>query len=310
MRVYVTGIEGMLGSAIAYVHERRGDEVFGCDVWKMKSRHPKIDIRRYPQLADHIEVIKPDRVYHCAAMLGVQNTEQHPDLCRQINEDGTANVARACRAAKVKELIFLSSSEVYGNGYDFKPFSEDSGLLGDNVYAESKKRGELIVLGHAHHMKVVITRMFNCFGLFQVKQFFIPKAIDMILHRRKVPIYGSFDNKRSYLLSHDAAQHVVDVADKAATREIVNVAHPTAYTLGEVYDLLSAACGGGVGASLRTGEYDDRPVTRDVPNRLAVIHKLQAYSNHTPVPLPEAIKFVVSRADTLRDDWDYERTVI
>lgn len=310
MRVYITGIEGMLGSAIAYQHMRAGDEVFGCDIWKADSKYPKIDIRKYPQLFDDIDTVKPDRVYHCAAMLGVQNTEQNPEVCKQINEDGTANVAEASRRAKVKELVFLSSSEVYGHGYDFKPFSEDSGLLGDNVYAESKKKGELIVRGHADKMKVVVTRMFNCFGLFQVKQFFIPKAIGLCLSKRRVPIFGSLDNRRSYLLSYDAAQHVIDVANRAGNKEVVNVAHPTSYTLGETYDIVANACGGGVGVTLRTKEYDDRDVKRDVPNRLAVIHKLQAFSSHVPTALPDAIKFVVSRADTLRNDWDYERTVI
>ncbi len=310
MRVYITGIEGMLGSAIAHLHRKAGDEVFGCDIHPGESGYTVLDIRHYPSVEDDIALIRPYRVYHCAAMLGVQNTEQHPDMCKQVNEDGTANVAEVARRNGVKEFVFLSSSEVYGNGYDFKPFAEDSPLVGDNVYAMSKKKGELIALGHKDKMKIIVTRMFNCFGLFQVKQFFIPKAIDLCLRGKTVPIYGSFENKRSYLLSYDAARHVIDVADSAGSGEIVNVAHADTYTLAQTYDLIAAACGNGGGMSLRTSSYDDRDVKRDVPNRIAVINKLKAFSRHTPTPLPEAIKFTVARADTLRDDWTYERRVL
>lgn len=309
MRVYITGIEGMLGSALAYVHSKLGHEVYGCDVWATTVKGRRADIRSVEIMRDEMKAIRPHRVYHCAAMLGVENTEKHPEVCKNINEYGTSVVAEAAARAQVAEFVFLSSSEVYGNGYDFKPFSEHSPLVGDNVYAVSKKRGEHVVLSYKDDMKVVITRMFNCFGLYQVKQFFIPKAIDLCSKGRAVPIYGSFGNRRSYLFGHDAATFIKEVADKAPSGEIVNVAHHESYTLQEVYEIIATEVGGGGGMSLRTGSYDDRSVSRDVPNRLAVIDKLKSYSRHRPTDLPEAIRLVAHLRHTLRDDWDYAREV-
>lgn len=307
MRVYITGIEGMLGSSLAHLHLRNGDVVRGCDVWKTPSNYSRFDIRDFSLLSDDLNAFRPDRVYHCAAMLGVHNTEAYPRMCRVVNEGGTSLVLKASKSAGARDFVFLSSSEVYGNGYDFQPFSEESPLLGDNVYAISKKNSEIEVLQYSEDMRVIITRMFNCFGIGQVKQFFIPKAIDLCLKERMVPIYGSFENKRSYLFGHDAAQHIIDVANIAPNREIVNVAHPDTYTLGEVYEKIVAAIGRGAGMSLRTGEYDDRPKARDIPNRIAVIDKLRTYSKHTPMTLDASLQFLSKFTHTLKEDWDYER---
>jgi UDP-glucose 4-epimerase len=256
---------------------------------------------------------EPDILYHCAAMLGVQNTEEHPDVCRQINEFGTENVLKAAYAANVKTFVFLSSSEVYGNGFDFKPFSETSPLLGDNVYAHGKKLGEQMALAYADRMKVVVPRMFNCYGVGQVSQFFIPKVIVSCGIGRNVPIYGSLKNKRSYLFGHDAAKHLINIAVNAPNMEVVNVGHPTPATLEDVFFEIKRRMKSKSLAVVRAsdrGVYDDRTVSRDVPNRLAVLGKLRLYSNHEPTDLYAAIGFAVRAAFTLRPDWTYRRELL
>lgn len=309
MHVYITGIEGMIGSAIAYLHRERGDTVSGCDIRKAPSAYENINILHYPALVADMKEKRPDRVYHCAAMLGVQNTETYPSLCRLFNEKGTENVVTAAKNAEVKEFVFLSSSEVYGNSPDGEPFSEGSPLLGDNVYALGKARAERIVLAYEDSMKVVVTRMFNCFGLNQVKQFFVPKAIGLCLEGKPVPIYGSFGNKRSYLFGHDAAFYIIDVANNAESGSIVNVAHHKPYMLVEAYHVISKAVGGEHRPQLLREGYDDRTIQRDVPNRLADIGKLRGLTKHSPTEFEHAIDLTVRMAHTLRNDWDYERGV-
>lgn len=306
MRVYITGIQGMLGSAIAYIHHNTyRDTVAGCDISTADSLFSHIDITDKNELARDIERFRPDRIYHCAAMLGVQNTEEHPMQCTYFNEDGTRNVAEIARVIGA-ELVFLSSSEVYGNGVPGEAFHEGSPLLGDNVYAQSKLAGEMEVLRDGTP-KSVVCRMFNCYGPNQVKQFFIPKALHRALNDMPIPIYGDPKNVRSYLFSYDAAQFIIDVANNAETGTICNVASDEQHTLQSVADTILQITGSQSVIDYQREVYEDRQVSRDVPNRTADTGLLKQYSLHVPSPLNAGIRFVQGQFDTLKDDWNYTR---
>ena len=312
MRIYITGIDGMLGQAIAYLHRKQGDEVYGCDVWVRSLddyRITALDIRDYASLSIDVLRVRPDRLYHCAAMLGVQNTENYPEVCRQINEQGTLNVFEAAQAANVAEFIFLSSSEVYGNPIEAGPLHEGSPLFGDNVYAIGKAISERKLLYSGSGIAVKICRMFNCYGMGQVRQFLIPKVVERMLSGMPVSLYGSPSNRRSYLLSHDAAKHIIDVADSAPKGCVVNIAHPDTYTLEEVFCTLKALTKSKSTYSVATERYEDRAVRRDVPNRIADITLLKQYSDHIPADFDVAAAFFVQTFASTFPDWNYSRSL-
>lgn len=317
MRVFITGIGGMLGSAISSYHKSLGDEVRGCDIdpnpfLKGTDRIDSIDVRDFPNMSYAICDQRPQRVYHCAAMLGVQNTEEHPGLCRDINEDGTIAAFHAARTAKVKEFVFLSSSEVYGDPKSVQRIREDDELRGNNVYADSKIFGERYILDHTQDtMDVYVARMFNCYGLFQTKQFVIPKWIDAACTGELLSVYGSVYNRRSYLYSEDAAKALKAFADRADNKTIVNVGSETAYRLGIVAAMALEASGAGSNERriMRlAGAYPDREVERDIPNRLPDTARLAQYYSVPMTPLSEGIKIVTDNRHTLRADWSYPRT--
>lgn len=309
MRVFITGIDGMLGSAIAKLHLKRGDEVTGCDIWDFTTPERLCDIRNAARLEALIKHDQPHRIYHCAAMLGVQNTEEHPAMCKQVNEEGTAIVADLARQVKA-ELVFLSSSEVYGN--QIGRLSEKSPLLGNNVYALSKVVGEAHVKGVSGKVKTTVCRMFNCFGPLQVRQFFIPKVIDRALSGAKIPIYGDPSNMRSYLLSADAAKFIIDAADRPDDGHLtVNVAHPQLITLDFVVDRVMHLTGSKSTIEYQRGEvYEDRARARDVPNRIADTTLLSSLTQHRPSIFVDALRFAVQTFSTTRPDWTYKRGVL
>lgn len=305
MRVFITGINGLLGSALARNHKSRGHIVMGCDV---DDRHGYCDIRDYQSLLLKLKVAKPDRVYHCAAMLGVQNTENHPDVCRDINERGTVCVVDACNVADVPEFVMLSSSEVYGRPRKNQPLQESSPLLGNNVYALGKIENENYVTARFRN-KAVIVRMFNCYGVNQVKQFFVPKAIDLAKKGQPIQVYGHYGNTRSYLYSEDAAEYIRQVATNAPDGEVVNVAHYCPVTLGDLVKGIVTRTASSSKVELLRANYTDRMVSRDIPNRMADLTKLTRYTDHTPLSLWEGISAAITGYNTLKDDWFYKRTV-
>lgn len=313
MRIYITGSKGVIGSALWDHHKHLGHTVSGCDISNAyrNEHHDHLDIRDFDKLRMAIEAFKPDRVYHCAAMLGVQNTEKHPAVCVDINERGTENVVDICAYLEVPHLVFLSSSEVYGNGYPGTPFTERSPLLGSNVYAVGKAASEFYVLSRSDKTKTTICRMFNCYGPHQVRQFFIPKVLELAKTHQDILLYGSADNKRSYLCSADAAIHICNVADSAPDGEIVNVGSAHTYTLGQVAGLAVSRTKSVSAIRTITEGYPDRSVSRDVPNRLADLTLLRQYSTSgaKDIGLRVGMMIMLSFWGSTKPDWDYERSV-
>ena len=63
-----------------------------------------------------------DGVVHLAAQAGVRYSLSHPEAYIQSNINGFLNILEACRKYPVKNLIYASSSSVYGLNASY-PFS-------------------------------------------------------------------------------------------------------------------------------------------------------------------------------------------
>lgn len=310
MRIFITGASGMLGSALMRHHATIGDKVCGYDVFSEQPSVKVGDIRDGNSLSKIMLEFEPDRVYHCAAMLGVKNTEDNPKVCREINEFGTLATYCAAQLAGARDFIFTSSSEVYGDTGSDAPIEETQPLKGDNVYAMSKIISENYLLTKKDDMRIVIARMFNCYGLGQVKQFFIPKAIDTWGKGGTPTIFGDPENKRCYLFAQDAARYLVDIANLARTGDVINVSSNEIVTLRNALFQIADAFDFPVVPAYevdygRSGSYVDRKVSRDIPNRVADVSKLQSITRYQAQPFRRGIKKVVRYRDGLRDGWQY-----
>jgi nucleoside-diphosphate-sugar epimerase len=309
MIVYITGMSGMLGQQIRAVHLAAGDKVYGCDINPRHSGVVPLDIRNYEALVEHMGQVVPSRVYHCAAMLGVQNTEQNTLVCRDINEWGTEVAVMAALNSGAEEFIFLSSSEVYGGS--IYPLKEDAPKNGNNVYAKSKLWGENQVLQRSGNMNVKICRMFNCYGAGQVAQFFLPKIMRQALSGETITLYGDPANVRSYLHGTDAANFIYDVANNGDAGEVYNIGHHELITLGLAASIVLAVTGENTEIVVNHGDdgYPDRMTARDVPNRVGCFDKLGTISSYKPATFFHGVEKLYYSAASLADDWVYDRTV-
>lgn len=147
MKILVTGVAGQLGYDVVNELTRRGHTAIGTDVAE-SSLIPttKLDITDRSAVCELISNIKPDAVIHCAAWTAVDAAED-AENCKKvfaINEEGTANIAQACRDIDCK-MIYISTDYVFsGQGTD--PWKADCKEYSPlNVYGESKLNGELAV---------------------------------------------------------------------------------------------------------------------------------------------------------------------
>src|SRR3989338_11184172 len=58
---------------------------------------------------------KIDRVIHLAAMAGIRYSITYPEIYFDVNVHGTLSLLKLCVEFNIKQIIFGSSSSVYGN---------------------------------------------------------------------------------------------------------------------------------------------------------------------------------------------------
>ena len=137
MKVLVTGVKGQLGYDVVKELTKRNHEAVGVDIEEM-------DITDFSAVEKVLTAVKPDAVIHCAAWTAVDAAEDNADKVMKINVDGTANIAKVCKAIDAK-MVYISTDYVF-DGTGEAPWDPDcKDYAPQNVYGMSKLGGEKAV---------------------------------------------------------------------------------------------------------------------------------------------------------------------
>lgn len=136
MKVLVTGVKGQLGYDVVNELEKRGLAAVGVDIKEM-------DITDAQSVDSVIREAAPDAVIHCAAYTAVDAAEDNVDVCRKVNAEGTANIARVCKDLNIK-MMYISTDYVF-DGQGERPWEPDDERNPLNVYGQTKYEGEAAV---------------------------------------------------------------------------------------------------------------------------------------------------------------------
>jgi nucleoside-diphosphate-sugar epimerase len=112
-RVLVTGGGGFLGGAIVAALAARGDEVIAFDIAFRQPASPQItrvagNVTEWPQLARAIADHRPDKVVHCAAIVGVLPSVEAPLATMRVNVEGSLNLFEAMRLFGLRRIVHIS----------------------------------------------------------------------------------------------------------------------------------------------------------------------------------------------------------
>ncbi len=133
MKVLVSGSKGMLGTDLMRVLGSSPTAVVGFDL-------DELDITDRRAVEDRVLAEAPDVLINAAAYTDVDRSEEQEDLAFQVNAEGAANLALACRAARAR-LVHVSTDYVF-DGSDPRPYSEQDRASPLGVYGRSKWEGE------------------------------------------------------------------------------------------------------------------------------------------------------------------------
>src|SRR6267143_1045537 len=137
MRIVIVGAGGRLGAALARVYAPEF-EVRGYT-------HADIDLTSLDRLRELLRAVKFDLLINSAALTNVDYCEVHRDEAFIINAEAPRILAELCREKNAK-LIHISTDYVF-DGKARVPYREEDEAVPLSVYGESKRQGELRVLG-------------------------------------------------------------------------------------------------------------------------------------------------------------------
>lgn len=179
---------------------------------------------------------KTDILIHLAAMIGVDNCRNHPELVKTVNFTNTKELVDLAIKSKVRRIVFTSSSEVYGNSKEI-PYEEDGHLEPISVYGQAKVDMEkyLLDVQKQSGITVGILRLFNVYGPGQKKDFVVSIFINDALKNKPLEIFGTGKQTRTFTYVKDVADGLfrLSIYDKTPC-EIVNLGSQQEYSISEL----------------------------------------------------------------------------
>lgn len=106
----------------------------------------ELDIRDWSRVRDFVGDVRPELVFHCAALTQVDDCEDRKDEAFAVNALGSRNVAVACRRVGAP-MVYPSTDYVF-DGEKGGPYDEFDRPRPLSVYGRSKLAGEEWVRRH------------------------------------------------------------------------------------------------------------------------------------------------------------------
>lgn len=152
LRIYVTGIAGMMGYGIYRVLKDKA-VIMGNDIVDVKipgMEYSKISLLDMQKVEEDIKCKNIDILIHTAAMVHVDRCEKEPEMAKRLNTDVTAGLSELCDRNQIK-MIYISTDSVF-DGNEKKLYTEKDKTNPVNVYARTKLEGEYAVLQYKKNL--------------------------------------------------------------------------------------------------------------------------------------------------------------
>lgn len=235
MRAIVTGGAGFIGSHLCRRLVKEGWSVLAVD--NLSSGHvrnvPSGAQFKWLDLTDEdsgLELPKDgaDVVFHLASHVGQELSFERPLFDLKANAFSTLLLLKWCLEHKVKQLIFASSMNVYGDPPEL-PVTEATPVEPPSPYAVGKIASEYLCrVYQAFGVNTTSLRLFNTYGPMQdmqnMKQGMVSIFVAYVARNEPILVRGSKDRFRDLISVHDVVDAFYRCVDERAYGKIYNVA--------------------------------------------------------------------------------------
>lgn len=248
------------------------------------------------------------RILHLAYVNGTRFFYEKPELVIDVAVRGMINVLDGCKAHGVRELILMSSSEVYQTAPLF-PTSESVPLVVPDLlnprfsYGGGKIACELMAInyGRTNFDRVVIVRPHNVYGADMGGEHVIPAITLRMRHlpigvvRSPFQIQGTGHETRAFVHIDDFVDGFMRCADQGEHLGIYHVGNPEEVEIAQLTRLIAQILGRTI--DIQPGELSSGSAIRRCPD----ISRAQALGYHPRIPLtvglPDVVNWYNAHAD-------------
>lgn len=235
MKVFITGVGGLLGSTLARYLILQGDEVGGIDnmIGGVDDNiPPKVDFTQgdITDTALMKEITKGyEVIFHAAALPYEGLSVFSPAIVTESIVFGTVSVASAAIHNNVRLFINCSSMARYGD--QVPPFTEDMPTKPVDPYGLAKVQAEqhLELLSEIHGLNYVTVVPHNVIGIGQ--RYYDPfrNVVGIMINRcfqaKPIVVYGDGEQKRSFSNAYDCilAIHKIIESNREICGQVYNI---------------------------------------------------------------------------------------
>ena len=206
----------------------------------------------YGDITDYDSILAASKnveiIFNLAALISVPYSFKNPESFVNTNVKGLINLLRACKfyKEKIKKIIQISSSEVYGNTINkkIKILDENLKLKSESPYAASKIAADHLAITAFKTDKTPITiaRPFNTFGPRQSLKAVIPTIITQLIKSKNKKIkIGNINSCRDFVYVEDTVNALVRIMlSKKTIGEVINIATEKSFSIAEIIEFLNS----------------------------------------------------------------------
>ena len=240
--ILVTGAAGFIGAALVKKLMDNGDDVVGIDNinsyydtnlkrQRLKNIQESINsnqgqwffyengIEEKSVLNNIFEKHSPSIVVNLAAQAGVRYSIENPSSYIQSNLVGFSNILEICHQNSVENLIYASSSSVYGGNRNL-PFNEIQSVNHPvSLYAATKKSNELMAHSYSNIYNLPTTglRFFTVYGPWGRPDMAPMIFANSILENKPIKVYNYGEMRRDFTYIDDIVEGIFRCCYKPAT---------------------------------------------------------------------------------------------
>ena len=246
MNILITGCAGFIGFHCSKKFLEKKNKVYGIDVIndyydkKIKFRRLKI-LRNYKnfifkkinlcdekKLKNFLNNKKIHLVIHLAAQAGVRYSLINPKKYIDSNINAFFNLLEIMKEKNIKNLIYASSSSVYGNSKKF-PLQENMSTSKQiSLYGATKKFNEILAYYYFQMFNISSygLRFFTAYGPYGRPDMSIFKFCKKMLNGNSIDVYNNGNHERDFTFISDVVESIYNLSLKIKKNhyEIINIA--------------------------------------------------------------------------------------
>lgn len=263
MSLLLTGVAGFIGFHVGKALLEKGYKVIGIDnlnpYYDPKLKQARLEILRnfsnfeffrldlseFVPLLELCEDKQIEIICNLAAQAGVRYSLVDPFSYGTSNLMGFLNILEVARRLKVKNLVYASSSSVYGKNTEL-PYSVDQRVDRPiSIYAATKRSNELMAFSyhHLYNIPCIGLRYFTVYGPWGRPDMALFLFVDAMLNKRPIKVYNYGNMRRDFTYIDDVVEGTIAAIERPMGYEIFNLGNSNSVNLMDFIKIIEEELG-------------------------------------------------------------------